>query len=140
MDEKGFLFGKGPPGRAFSVEPDFFHQAKFLGLDSSGGDSPKVDGQLPRQGHNRFLAGGARGLAILEQRSPAAQATIVWLKAADPPGHFDHQAAQPGVPVLGDRPQASSLVAGAFTRAESKVVAHLAAVAETLWVNQLAGP
>ena len=40
--------------------------------------------------------------------------------------------------MLGDRTQASSLLARALTRAESKVVAHLPTVAETLRIDQLA--
>ena len=40
--------------------------------------------------------------------------------------------------MLGDRPQTSSLVARAFARTESKVVGHLAAVFETVGVNQFA--
>jgi hypothetical protein len=140
MGEKVSLSAKGPPLESVSVELDFLHQAKFFGTHSSGGHSPEVGGQAPRQGHNGFLAGGPpEASPILEQRSPAAHSTVVWLKAAHPPGQFHHQVAQTWVTVLGDRPQASSLVARAFTRTEPKVVGHLAAVAETLWVNQLAG-
>ena len=109
-----------------------------MGLDSPGGDSPEVDGQLTGQGHDGFLARGHRGFRILEQGSPALDSAVARLKASYPPGHLHHQAAQARIAVLGDRAHPSSLVAGALTRAEPKVVAHLAAVAETLWVNQLA--
>ena len=109
-----------------------------MGLDSSDGDSPEVDGQLTGQGHDGFLARGYRGFPILEQGSPAAHSPVARLKASYPPGHFDHQAAQARIAMLADRPQPSSLVAGAFPRAEPKVVAHLAAVAETPRIDQLA--
>ena len=79
-----------------------------------------------------FLRAATEAFAILEQGSPAAHSPVARLKASYPPGHFDHQAAQARIAMLGDRPQPSSLAAGAFTRAEPKVVAHLAAVAETL--------
>ena len=79
-----------------------------------------------------FLRAATEAFAILEQRSPAADPPVVRLKASYPPGHFDHQAAQARIAVLGDRAHPSSLAAGALTRAEPKVVAHLAAVAETL--------
>ena len=77
MGKKVFLLSKKVlPPESVSVEPDFLHQAKFLRTHSSGGYSPEVDGQATRQGHNRFLAGGARGSPILEQRSPAAHAAV----------------------------------------------------------------
>ena len=74
VGEKVFLLGKSSSfDERFSVERVFWGPAKVLGLHSSGGDSPEVDGQLTRQGHDRFLAGSGTGFAIGQQRSPAAE-------------------------------------------------------------------
>ena len=70
---KKFLFSvKAPPSMSLSVELYFLQQAKFLSLDSPGGDSPEVDGQLTGQSNDGFLAGSGTGFAIGQQRSPAA--------------------------------------------------------------------
>jgi hypothetical protein len=79
--------------RESSVEPYFLHQAEFFRARSPGGDAPEVDRQATRQRHEGFLAGRRLGFAIFEQRPPLAHRPISRLKAADPPGQFDHQAA-----------------------------------------------
>ena len=87
----------------FQLSLYFLTPAQVLGPGLARWRSPEVDGQLTGQGDNGFLAGSGTGFAIGKQRSPAAEPPLIGLKASYPPGHFDHQAAQARIAVLGDR-------------------------------------